>query len=383
MGFLDQLRRTLATPYLATERTSVGFQSPFDEKNHLARVHFPTSARSAGYPITRAAAMAVPAVSRARLILANTVASIPLIAYQGATIAEQQPRWIDRTNGPVSPYHRMLWTVDDLFFYGWSAWAVRRDSDGAVIEADRIPWDDWQVNPDTGRVEYQTTPGVWEAVAESSVIVIPGAHEGVLTDAETTIRHARELIANAAKATENPSAYIELHQTNDIPMTDAQVDRLIERWVAARRGENGGVAFTSSGVEVREHGAPLEQLLIDGRNAAAVDVARAAGIPASLLDATAPVASLNYENSNTKNRELIDYGLSAYMQPISARLGMDDVVPRGWRVAFDLRAFAGDGEQYGAPDERSGPDQRERPVTNPPAFPRYSDPAHTPEVTSA
>ena len=108
MSFLDRLRRTLATPYLATAPRPAALQSPFDVDNHLARVSFPTSARSSAYPITRAAAMAVPAVSRARLILANTVASIPLVAYRGDVRAEDQPRWIDRTNGPVSPYHRML-----------------------------------------------------------------------------------------------------------------------------------------------------------------------------------------------------------------------------------------------------------------------------------
>ena len=374
MGFLDRLRHTLATPYLATAPRTVGIQSPFDVDNHLARVSFPTSARSSAYPITRAAAMAVPAVSRARLILANTVASIPLVAYRGTERPDEQPRWIDRTNGPVSPYHRMLWTVDDLLFYGWSCWACRRDTDGVVIEADRVPWEQWRINEDTGAVEYSTGGESWSPVDADSVIVIPGSHEGILTDADTTIRHARDLIANAAKATENPSAYIELHQTNDVPMTDREIDALVDRWVAARRGENGGVAFTSAGVEVREHGAPLEQLLIEGRNAAAVDVARACGIPATLLDATAPVASLNYQNSNTKNRELVDYGLSAYTLPISARLGMDDVVPRGWRVGFDMAGFTG----ADAPDDRDPAEPTgDRPTSaapaNPPATRSYAD----------
>ena len=45
----------------------------------------------------------------------------------------------------------------------------------------------------------------------------------------------------------------------------------------------GGVMFTNSALELREHGVVPEQLLITGRNAAAVSIAQPTGVPPSLL----------------------------------------------------------------------------------------------------
>lgn len=353
MSFLSRLRAALALPSAAAgDVTRVGYLSPYDDVNHLAHVVAPDwfSARRV---IDRRAAMSVPAVSRARRTICNSVAGMQLRAYRGDTIVTPAPTWIDRSDGPVSPYQRMLWTVDDLLFHGVSAWAVGRGSDGYVIAADRIPFEHWRID-EVGRIVYRNPAGDEYIADAASVIVIPGSDEGLLNTSPVALGHALDLLNGASKAVENPSAYLELHQTNDVPITDPDRRRLIDSWAAARRGENGGVAFTSAGIEVREHGAPIEHLLVEGRNAAALDIARAAGIPGLIVDATTPTASLNYTTSESKARDLIDYGLSAYMSPISARLGMDDVVPRGVSVRFDLEAVIGPQATAGTPDDGAG-----------------------------
>lgn len=294
--------------------------------------------------------MAVPAVNRARRVVCNGVARTPLRAYRGLTLAADQPSWLDRTDGPVSPYHRMLWTVDDLFFHGWSAWAAARDESNAVVAADRIPFDRWHVDAE-GRVIYHETNGAETIVSDESVILIPGSDEGLLESSAGAVRHAADLLRSAAKAAETPSAYIDLHQTNETPITDEDRERIIAAWVRARRGENGGVAFSSAGIDVRELGAPIEHLLVEGRNAAALDVARACGVPGQLVDATTPTASLNYENADAKNRDLTENGLSAFMLPIAARLGMDDVVPQGVSIRFDTGTEVGPESSTGVPDD--------------------------------
>ena len=43
--------------------------------------------------------------------------------------------------------------------------------------------------------------------------------------------------------------------------------------------------------------------------------------------------------SEARFRDLLDFGLSSYMAPIVARLSLDDMCPRGTRVAFDLDAW--------------------------------------------
>ncbi|AKI28618.1 Putative portal protein [Gordonia phage GMA5] len=347
MTFLDRVRAALAAP--AAAQGQVRFLSPYDDTNHLWPIVAGDWVRPAS-SVTRAQAMSVPAVKRARGIICTTTARTPLRAYRGSTALDPQPLWIDRTDGPVSPYHRMVWTIDDLMFYGWSLWACARTKSGVVIAADRVPFDRWKID-DKGVVVYIDENGTETPADPRSVILIPGSDEGLLASSAGAIRHAADLLASASKASENPSAYIELHQTNDLPITEEQARGMIAKWAAARRGENGGVAFTSHGVEVREHGSYSEHLLVEGRNAAALDVARAVHLPGSALDATVEKSSLNYETTEGKTADLIDFGLSSYMSAITARLGMDDVVPRGTSVRFVLDAETGPDATAGTPDD--------------------------------
>ena len=84
-----------------------------------------------------------------------------------------------------------------------------------------------------------------------------------------------------------------------------------------------------------------DQLLVEARNAASLDLARIIGISAGMLDATAPKASLNYETTTGRNQEFVDFDLALYLTPIVSRLSQDDIVPAGTRVAFDLADFMG------------------------------------------
>lgn len=345
MSFLSRVRSALALPAAASG--DVRFLSPYDDVNHLWPIIAPDWLPSHG--LTRSAAIRIPAVARARKVICTSIARMPLRAYKGDDLLADPLLWLDRTDGPVSPYHRMLWTVDDLLFYGVSLWALERNTDGTVRAADRVPFDDWYVD-ELHRVVYRRPDGNDVVADEREVVVIPGSDDGILCDGVDALTHARDLLRAASRAAETPAAYLELHQTNDVPVPEDKVKAMIARWAEARRGENGGVAFTSSGVELREHGSFDKHLLVEGRNAAALDVARAVGIPGSIVDANNG-ADLTYENAQDKARDLIDYGLAAYMSPISARLGMDDVVPRGIRIAFELEQWIGPGNSAGTPDD--------------------------------
>ena len=122
-------------------------------------------------------------------------------------------------------------------------------------------------------------------------------------------------------------------------MKDDDVTALLQVWSDARRGLNGGVGFTNKLVEARVLGSHLDKLLIEGRNADAVDIARAGGVPASVLDATSAGASLTYETTEGRNQEFLDDSGQFYMDAITARLSQDDCVPRGHRTAFDVTQF--------------------------------------------
>jgi hypothetical protein len=282
-------------------------------------------------PLDRAQAMTVPAMSRSRHLLAGSIASCPLIKFVGNTQVEA-PAWATRTDCPQSPYQRMLWTVDDLVFYGWSVWHTPRGSDLQPITAQRVPADQWLFDHDGVTVIDADTR---IPLAADSHTIIPGPHEGLLSFGARTLRTAVRFERTIARHAAQPVPAIDLHQTEDVELTDTERDQMVQKWVKARQSDYGSVAFTSYGVEARALGEVPEALLIDGRNAQAVDVARHTSIPASLIDATSAGASLTYETTQARNTQFLDYGASLYLDPIAAQLSQDSMTPRGSRIGFD------------------------------------------------
>ena len=235
-----------------------------------------------------------------------------------------------RTDGQQSPAWRMTWTIDDLLFHGFSLWGLERDVDHRVIRASRVPFHLWDIDPD-GHVIVNGS-----VVAPEEVCLIPGPDEGLLSTSSTAIRHALQLQDLAVRYASTPSAQILLKQTDGQPMSKEARDQLIQSWAEARRGNHGGVAFANQSIDVQELGQANTDLLVEGRNAAAVDIARATGIPAMMIDAGAAGSTITYRSQVSRNLELIDYALAPYMAAVAARLGLDDMVPRGVAVAFDL-----------------------------------------------
>ena len=303
------LRDALALPYLAHNGADYApLESPWASPNHLVTINPPAGP---GH-VSRRVAMSVPAIRRARNILVGSIARCPLEARQNGARMEEQPIWLTRTDGVQSPHFRMTWTIDDLLFYGWSLWALKRDFDGNVIRADRIPFAQWEIDATHGEI---TVGG--KRVKDDEVCLIPGIDEGLLEASGDAVSHAAEINRAAARAARNPSAQVDLHQTSGQPLTREKARELVEDWSTARRGENGGVAFTSQNIEARELGKSEPQLLVEGRTMAAVDCARAVGVPASLIDAhQSGGGNLTYHNQDARNVELIDYGLAPYLSLI-------------------------------------------------------------------
>jgi hypothetical protein len=309
---------------------AIGVQTPFHEDNHLRAIVWAELTGQEATPLTRPGAMMLPPVARHRHLICGTGARCPLVALDAAGARQDTPRWATRTDRELHPYHRMLWTLDDLIFGGWSVWLAERGAGDQLLHADRIAPERWETDP-IGRVLVDG-----EHKSSEELILIPGPHEGILSFGADAIRRSIDNARAASNAARNPAAYLELHYDGDEPLTDPEIDALIARWAKARRGENGGVAYTGKGMTVLEHGTHESHLLIEGRNADAVDAARMISNPAAMADAEA--GSLTYETAEGRNGQFLDYGASLYMDAVAARLSMDDVVPAGQRIAFDTSA---------------------------------------------
>lgn len=334
-----QLVRTAAAAdprYGARSRSgggNVGIISPWSgHPGHLSPVVvadvFPDAAT---LPVTRTEAMSVPAVAKARHVLVTHLADVPLVALRGEDElpAEDQPTFLQRTDGPLSPWHRMAWTVDDLLFYGWSLWSCQRGAADQVLSADRVPFDAWWFEDD-GTI---TVEGA--AAAAGEVILFPGPFEGLLCTAARTIRAAKNTETAWAGRVRNPIPAVELHQVTDDVLTDDEISGLVEAYCTARTDPNGAVVYTPAAVELRTHGQASADMLIEARNAVRIDVANFTGIPGAALDGALSTASLTYVTQEGKLSELGD-ALRMWASAVQQRLSQDDVVPRGQRVRFDF-----------------------------------------------
>lgn len=286
-------------------------------------------------PISRTSAMSLSAVAKARNVLAGTIGRFPLVVMSGTSTYANAPAWATQPEEHRPRSLTITWTVDHLIFYGRAYWVITdRYHDGRPRRFMWVPEEYATVN-DYG----QLTAAYDVPVAESDYIRFDAPNEGLLNYGKRVIRKALDTERAAENAAANPVPSIELHQTGGDDLTDEQIDDLLNGWRTARTAKGGGVAFTNSVVEAKTHGQAAEQLLIDAQNQAALGIARAMGVPAWVVDASVQGASMNYSNSASRGRELIDFGLMPYMAAITDRLSMDDVAARGVWVKFETTDY--------------------------------------------
>lgn len=328
------------------------FASPWSPTQPFERWAFENEILGTLPYASRDEAMSIPAYARGRNLVVTSIGKLPLIEcietpdaggldpvsgkpIRGLVATPDQPTWLTQTGDGSSPQHRTAWTVDDLIHDGMSLWWRTNDKKGGLEAAMRVNSDEWELNHERREVLVNGDPA-----GPDEVILFTGFHEGALVYGSDAIRSTKNLYRNVDKRIETPIQAIDLHQTGGPDMTDAEIDALVAMYAAARQGSNGGVGFSNQWIDVKELGANVDsQLAIEARNASAVDMARIIGVHAGNLDATTPKASLNYETTDGRNEEMVDFDLDLYMVPIYARLSMDDVSEPGRLIRFDLSSF--------------------------------------------
>lgn len=286
-------------------------------------------------PLDRSSAMSLAAVAKARSVIAGTIGRFPLVVMAGRETYDRTPAWASQIEPHRPRSATITWTVDSLLFYGRAFWVIaERYEHGRPRRFVWVPEAEAEVNE-----RGQLISAFGHPVAPDQYIRFDAPHEGLLNFGKRILRKALDTERAAENAAANPVPSIELHQTGGDELTDEEIDALLEGWRTARTAKGGGVAFTNPVIEAKTHGQPAEQLLIDAQNQAALGIARAMGVPAWVVDASVQGASMNYSNSASRARELIDFGLMPYMVAITDRLSMDDVAPRGVWVKFETTDY--------------------------------------------
>jgi HK97 family phage portal protein len=299
------------------------------------------------FSVSRHDAMTVPAVARARNLVAGTIASMPLDMFvQDAVTQELQQvapfPWVRQPQADTPRSTTLAYTVDSLWFYGRAYWMVTE-----VYQEDGRPrsfrWVDplditFDTDLETGlitRYYFRLTPTPRSGVG--SLIVFTSIDEGLLVRAGQTIRTCIELEKAALEFARSPAPSVTLKNTGvDLPAD--QVQTLLDRWRESRRSTGGAVAYLSAALEMETVGfSPKDLAMVEAREFQVAEIARATGLPGVLLGAAMP--GMTYQNVQAERRGLVDLALQPYMSSIEERLTMDDVTPRGTSLMFQPNDF--------------------------------------------
>jgi hypothetical protein len=290
-------------------------------------------------PMSREEAMGIPALSKARDLLCNTVAEATMLAVRGhgPTTAplddDKQPAWLYRTDGAVGPYLRMAWTIDDLLFYGASAWYCDQlDASNRPLDGERIPYEEWDIDPSTGKLV--DSDGV---AFGRHAIYIPSHTAGLLDRSGSVLRAAAATTYAVSQRARVPIPVMEISIDAESEITDEEAKALVVGYNKARNDPDGATIVSPPGVTLLPHGTDGDAgFMVEGRNAVRLDMGNITGVPGALLDGSTATATLTYSTTEGKRDEFREYGAGPWFNTIRDRFSQDDCLPRGQRVEFDF-----------------------------------------------
>jgi HK97 family phage portal protein len=292
---------------------------------------------------TRALAMSVPSVARARGIICGTVGSLPLTTFNRITGEYVDPhRVINQPDPRVAGFVVYCWLAEDIWMYGAGYGQVLEmysATDGGRVRA----WT--RVSPDRVTVDtdfLNTTINGYKVDGKAvpingvgSIIRFDGPDEGLLHRAGKTIQAAVYLENAAVNYAKEPAPSMVL-KSNGTNLTAERISSLLSAWKTARQSRS--TAFLNADVELQQFGFdPKTMQLSEARQYVALELARACGIPAYFL--SAETTSMTYTNAVNERRSLVDFSLRPILKAIEERLSLPDFVPNPVMVRFDLDDF--------------------------------------------
>ena len=292
---------------------------------------------------TRALAMSVPSVARARNIICGTIGSLPLTTFNRITGEYVDPhRVINQPDPRVAGFVIYCWLAEDIWLYGAGYGQVLEmysATDGGRVRA----WT--RVSPDRVTVDtdfLNTTINGYKVDGKSvpmqgvgSIIRFDGADEGFLHRSGKTVAAAVYLENAALNYAKEPAPSMVL-KSNGTNLTAERISSLLSAWKSARQSRS--TAFLNADVDLKEFGFDPKSLqLAEGRQYVALELARACGIPAYFL--SAETTSMTYSNAVYERRSLVDFSLRPILKAIEERLSLPDFVPNPVMVRFDLDDF--------------------------------------------
>lgn len=280
--------------------------------------------------VTRADALSVPAVLRSRNLICPVLGGLPLRVH-APDRTTRPSRLLDQPEPAVPRSVTMTRLVEDLLLDGIAWWRV------VTLGWDNFPADVERLDPSIVQVHPDGSVYVNGALTpDRDLIRFDSPNPAMLTAAARAIRTLLQLDAAAARYANEPAPATYFSPAEGSDPADEEVQAVLNGWAASRASRATG--YVGAGLKLNTLGLTPEQMqLIESRQHAVLEVARAAGIDGEDLGVS--TTSRTYFNAEDRRRAFLDFTLGPYVSAIQDRLSMGDVTPRGSYVRFDFSGF--------------------------------------------
>jgi len=306
-----------------------------------------TSGGSIAARISRRQALQVPAVLRARNLIAGTLARLPIHIRDKQRRIATPTTLLEQIDPDIPNVVTFAETYEDLLFEGISWWKITE-----------FGWHDYPISARHIGVDRVHVSGVdlpalnghgtilgptrvfidGQPVADEDVIRFDSPNPPLLVHAARAIRSCLNLDMTASRYSDDPMplGYFtpkEGRRPNEDPKA---VEELLNKWEMARRMRVW--AYLGGAWDAKQLQFNAEQIqLADQRQHAVLEIARAAGIDPEDLGVS--TTSRTYQNAEQRRMDLMDFTLIPYSAAIEQRLSMRDVLPRGYDVKVNFDGF--------------------------------------------
>lgn len=330
MGIFDNLRSLRTSATLPEPQISAAYENIFNTNWWSAQPVI---------RVSRARALQVPAIARARNIICGTAGSMYLGRFNRFDNRQLPEIPLQLQPDPAYPAS-VTWSYifDSMLFYGSAYCQVI-----SLYSDNKIQHFRW-LNPE---LITENTDGYGNIVSFNyngtemplsgvgSVIVFPSFEDGLLVRAGNTIETALELEAASNRAAKEPVPQVVLQNTGvDLPAS--KVADMLAGWKAARRER--ATAYLNAHMDIKTIGySASETQLVEARQFHASELARAMSLPSYFLGVE--TNSMTYSNVESVRRDLVDLTLRPFITAAEGRLNQADFSTRDVQFRFDLDTF--------------------------------------------
>jgi HK97 family phage portal protein len=295
-------------------------------------------------------ALSVPTVSRSIQMIASMVGCLELKHYTTQWTGEEYEEiylenesWMDQPDPRVTRNFIFSQLVSDLMLWGQGFWYItsRSSATGRPLSFEWLPASmvslgDQQTAQRFGPSNDIMFNGV--QLNTDDVVQFLAPTQGLLYTGNRAIMTAIKLQQSADRFAVNEIAAGWLQQTDaSEPMSAEDLSELAAAWRNAR--QVGAIGALNSVVTFKEYSSDPNKLqLVESRQFQSLELSRATGIPPYLLGIGVP-GSYTYQNAQQARQDLYLFGAKQYMDAIEQTLSMNQILPRGRYVEFDVSDY--------------------------------------------